>query len=74
MFVRRYDVTAVRLHHQQGLAQRSGALSKHVLRVERDDRCQREDEVVDVRLVQVIGGDSIGHGIRGLFVCLYVCM
>ena len=55
-----HDVGAVRLHHQQRLAQGTGALPEHLVGRQRDDRREREDEGVHVGHVEVVGGHRVG--------------
>jgi hypothetical protein len=65
VLVRGEDAGQVGLDHQEGLAQRPRPLSQDVVRVERDDRRQREDERVHVGQVEVEGRDRVGDGVGG---------
>lgn len=52
-------------HHEKGLAQRARALAQDLVRVERDDVAQREDERVHVFHVEVVGGDGVRNRVLG---------
>ena len=59
--VRAHDVGAIRLHHQESLAQGTRAFPQNLVGRQRDDGGQREDERVHVGHVQVVGGHRVGH-------------
>ena len=52
-----------RTHHQQSLTKRARSLPQHLVRTQRDDVAQAEDERVHVFHVEVVGGYCIGDGV-----------
>lgn len=53
------------MHHEERLAKRPGSFSEDLVRVERDDVAEREDEGVNVFHVEVVGRDGVRDRVLG---------
>lgn len=58
-------ILIVRSIHNTLYTERTGSLAQDVLTRQRNDRTQREDEVVHIGGVEVVGSDGIGDGVGG---------
>ena len=63
LLVREDDLAVEGLRHEEVLAERAGASPEHFVRDHRNYGTQREDEIVDVLLVEEVGRDSVRDGI-----------